>query len=210
MRIIAPLVARAVIAAMTAGWTAAAAIAADPDPQWAIGHVEQLARAAVPARSSVPLAVTSPAFQDGGDIPRENTQYGANLFPGLRWSKGPSGTQSYVVIMQGDPVTGSTTSIHLTLFNVPASLTQLDAGMTTAPSGTTYGPNVHGLNQPYAGPHPHTAARQRYHLQVFALDTPLDSNPRLSFAALESAMTGHVLASGDLVGLAAGDPSARQ
>ena len=208
MRILAPLVTQAVIAAMTTGWTAAA-ITADPDPQWAIGHVEQLARAAIPARSRVPLAVTSPAFQDGGDIPRANTQYGANLFPGLRWSKGPSGTQSYVVIMQGDPVTGSTTSIHLTLFNVPASVTQLDTGMTTTPSGATYGPNVHGLNQPYAGPHPHTAARQRYHLQVFALNTTLDSNPRLSFAALESAMTGHVLASGDLVGFAAGDPAAK-
>lgn len=201
MRIIAPLV-------ILTGWTATAS-AADPDPQWAIGHVEQLARAAVPARSSVPLAVTSPAFQDGGDIPRDNTQFGANRFPGLRWSKGPSGTRSYVVIIQGDPVTGTTTSIHLTLFNVPANLTQLEPGMTTAPSGATFGPNVHGLNQPYAGPHPHTAAGQRYHLQVFALDTTLNSDPQLSFAALESTMSGHVLASGDLTGLAAGNPAAR-
>jgi 6-phosphogluconolactonase len=176
--------------------------------EWAVGHANQLARVAVPPRSQLPLTVTSPSFKDGGDIPRRNTQYGGNIFPGLGWSKGPEETKSYVVIVQGDPVTGSTTSIHLTLFNVPANVTQLDAGMTNTPNGATYGPNVHGLNQPYAGPHPHTAARQRYHLQVFALDTTLDSDPHLAFAALESAMTGHVLASGELVGVAAGDPPA--
>jgi para-nitrobenzyl esterase len=111
-----------------------------------------------------------------------------------------------VVIVQGDAISGSTTSIHLTLFNVPASVTKLGAGMTTAPSGATYGPNVHGLNQPYAGPHPHTGAQQRYHLQVFALDTTLGSAPPVSLEALESAMLGHVLASGELVGVAAGEP----
>ena len=181
--------------------------AAEP-VEWTVGHASQLARAAIPARSHRPLVVTSPSFKDGGDIPRENTQYGENLFPGLGWSKGPKGTQSYVVVVQGDPVSGSMTSIHLTLFNVPATVTQLEAGMTNTPNGATYGPNVHGLNQPYAGPHPHTTARQRYHLQVFALDTTLNSDPHLGFTALESAMTGHVLASGELVGVAAGDPAA--
>jgi para-nitrobenzyl esterase len=107
--------------------------------------------------------------------------------------------------MQGDPAAGSTTSIHLTLFNVPAGVTRLDAGMSAPPVGAIYGPNVHGLNQPYAGPHPHTAATQRYHLQVFALDTALGADSHLSFEALESDMTGHVLASGEIVGLAAGD-----
>ena len=186
--------------------TAAAAARGEPTPsaEFAIGHAPQLARVAVPARSHVPLTVTSPAFKDGGDIPQENTQYGANVFPGLSWSRGPNGTRSYVVIVQGDPVTGNMTSIHLTLLNVPASMTKLGTGMANTPSGAIYGPNVHGLNQRYAGPHPHTGATQRYHLQVFALDTTLVSEPNQGFEALESAMTGHVLASGELVGVAAG------
>ena len=173
---------------------------------WASGHANQLARVALPARDSTSLTVSSPAFKDGADIPRQNTQYGANLFPGLAWNKGPKGTRSYVVIMQGDPAMGTTTSIHLTLFNLPASVTKLQAGLVSPPAGSTYGPNVHGLNQPYAGPHPHTEARQRYHLQVFALDAPLQADSHVSFEDLESAMTGHVLASGELVGLAAGAP----
>jgi para-nitrobenzyl esterase len=206
-------VSRFAVAAITTGWTATAFTAdlhrdaaAAPPSQWATGHSNQLARVAVQARSRVPLTITSPAFKDGGDIPRENTQYGANIFPGLGWSKGPEGTKSYVVIVQGDAISGSTTSIHLTLFNVPASVTKLGAGMTTVPSGAAYGPNVHGLNQPYVGPHPHTGARQRYHLQVFALDTTLGSDPPLSLEGLESAMIQHVLASGELVGVAAGEP----
>jgi phosphatidylethanolamine-binding protein (PEBP) family uncharacterized protein len=53
----------------------------------------------------------------------------------MAWTKGPEGTKSYVVIMQGylggvnEKVSG--TSIHFTLINVPANVTKLDAGMTT-------------------------------------------------------------------------------
>ena len=53
-----------------------------------------------PAKSSAKLTVTTPAWTDGGDIPFENTQYRGNTFPGLEWTKGPKGTQSYALIMQ--------------------------------------------------------------------------------------------------------------
>ena len=193
-----------VVAAISTGW------ASTPPSGWAVGHATQLALAALPAKSPVSLTVTSPAFKAGGRIPLDNTQYGANLFPGLAWSKGPHGTQSYVVIIQGDPVvTGSATSIHLALFNIPSSTTKLDAGMKAPPQGATFGPNVHGLNQAYAGPHPHTGAEQRYHLQVFALDTALTADSQVEFPALESAMNGHVLASGELAGVAAGAGAAK-
>lgn len=183
--------------------------ASTPTSDWATGHANQLALAKVPAKSASPLTVTSPAFKEGGKIPVQNTQYGANLFPGLAWTRGPRGTQSYAVVVQGDPVAGSATSIHLTLFNIPSSTTKLGAGLQDAPKGATYGPNVHGLNQAYAGPHPHTGAQQRYHLQVFALDTALSADPNTDFVSLESAMTGHVLASGELVGVAAGEAGSK-
>jgi para-nitrobenzyl esterase len=172
-----------------------------------MGHTEKLALVAIPPKAGARLTVGSPSFKEGEYIPLDNTQYGRNVFPGLVWTWGPKGTVSYVVIMQGESLRGygPGTSIHLTLFNVPAKVTRLDVGMTTPPSGATYGPNVHGLNQPYAGPHSHTTATQRYHFQVFALDAVIESDPNLSFEAVESALTGHVLASGELVGLAAKD-----
>jgi phosphatidylethanolamine-binding protein (PEBP) family uncharacterized protein/uncharacterized protein GlcG (DUF336 family) len=174
----------------------------------AIGHTDGLLLDQLRPRHGGSLTVTSQAFNDGADIPFENTQYRGNVFPGLRWTPGPSATRSYVVVMQGESLKGSLTSIHLTLYNIPAALTELEAGMTAPPPGASYGPNVHGLNQAYAGPHSHTPARQRYHLQVFALDARLQAAPDLSFEALEAVMRGHVLASGELVGWAARDPRA--
>src|ERR1700678_387940 len=86
----------AAVAAVVLGLTVFTAGAADaPSPGAA-----QLALATVPAKGTVRLTVESPAFKDGGDIPFENTQYRGNVFPGLSWSKGPQGTQYYVVIMQ--------------------------------------------------------------------------------------------------------------
>jgi phosphatidylethanolamine-binding protein (PEBP) family uncharacterized protein/uncharacterized protein GlcG (DUF336 family) len=156
------------------------------------------------------LVVTSPAFKNDADIPFENTQYRGNIFPGLHWTPGPAATRSYVVVIQGESLQDSLTSIHLTLYNIPATQTNLAAGMSAPPPGASWGPNVHGLNQPYAGPHSHTATRQRYHLQVFALDKRLQPAPDLSFEALEAAMRTHVLAGGDLVGWSARDPRASE
>ena len=175
-----------------------------------LGHAAKLVLSEIPAKNGGRLDVTSPAFQNGADIPFENTQYRGNIFPGLAWSKGPAGTKSYVVIMQGnlagagEKVSG--TSIHFTLINVPADVTKLDAGLAKPPEGSLYGVNVHGENQPYAGPHTHGFTKHDYHLQVFALDSALLNDPKMAFDALESAMTGHVLASGEVVGLAAMDP----
>ena len=168
-----------------------------------IGHDRQLLIAAIPS-ASARLQVTSPSFAAGADIPIANTQYGTNRFPGLGWSAGPAGTRSYAVIVQGelgqDPAAG--TSIHLFVYNLPATTTGLPSGMATLPAGAAYGPNVHGPAAPYAGPHTHDTARHAYHAQVFALDTVLRFDAAPDLDALKQAMHGHVLAAGDLVGYA--------
>jgi len=175
-----------------------------------IGHTADLVVKTLTLKGATKLLVTSPSFKAGTDIPYENTQYRGNVFPGLAWSEGPAGTRSYAVIIQGVSVghAGAATSIHLTLFDLPVNITNLKAGMDLAPAGSTYGPNVHGLNRPYAGPHTHTTARNGYHYQVFALDTMLQLPKDVEFEALVGAMIGHVLASGDLIGFSAKEPNA--
>ena len=180
--------------------------------QLVLGHTPELVTKVVSRPTMNMLQVTSPAFVNGHDIPYENTQYRGNIFPGLAWSAGPGATRSYMVIVQGEGSgrEGAPTSIHLTLFNLPASATSLAPGLTTAPAGASYGPNVHGTHDPYAGPHTHTAAVTRYHYQVFALDDALQLPPESSFGMILAAMRGHVLATGDLVGLSAKDPEASE
>ena len=142
---------------------------------------------------------------DGGDIPFENTQYKGNVFPGLSWTPGPAGTKSYAIIMQDTDGTMRNSNglpiLHWTMANIPATITKLDAGMTKEPDGAVYGPNARGANQPYLGPRTPPGPKHRYHLQVFALDTALPAGAFSSYEALIGAMTGHVLASGEVVGL---------
>jgi para-nitrobenzyl esterase len=194
----------AAVAAVVLGLAVSTAGAADaPSPGAA-----QLALATVPAKGTARLTVQSPAFQDGGDIPFENTQYRGNVFPGLSWTHGPSRTRSYVIIMQDpDSNSGGMPTLHWTMFNIPTNVIKLDAGMTEPPAGSSYGPNIRGPNHAYMGPHTPPGPKHHYHLQLFALDTTLAPNAGESYAALTQAMQGHVLAEGELVGLAQADPN---
>lgn len=185
-----------------------------------LGAAPPAALAAMPTRPNAlkelpakgHLTVTSPAFRAGGDIPFENTQFEGNIFPGLAWSAGPSGTRSYAIIMQdtdasrnGEPI------LHWTMYNLPAGTTMLPADMkpNAKPPGSSYGPNIRGMAQPYLGPHPPPGPKHHYHLQVFALDTRLTATPT-TYDQLLGAMRGHVLADGELVGLVQFDPRSKK
>jgi para-nitrobenzyl esterase len=169
----------------------------------------QLALANLPAKVGARLTVESPAFKIGGDIPFENTQYRGNIFPGLSWTAGPSGTRTYVIIMQDtDAIHDGLPILQWTMFNIPASVTRLDAAMTVPPAGSSYGPNIRGVNQAYMGPHTPQGPKHHYHLQLFALDTTLGAEAGADYVALTRAMKGHVLEEGELVGLAQADPNA--
>jgi para-nitrobenzyl esterase len=169
----------------------------------------QLARATLTAKTNLKLTVTSAAFKAGGDIPFENTTYRGNIFPGLAWSKGPYGSRTYAVIMQDDDaIFRGAPLLHWSMYDIPLDVRKLDAGMTTPPAGASNGPNVMGPNHAYMGPHTPPGPRHHYHFQVFALDTVISPAPVPNYAALTAAMQGHVLASGELVGLARVDPNA--
>ena len=168
-----------------------------------------LALTAFPAAGGKRLKVSSPAFNEDGDIPFENTQYRGNVFPGLAWSKGPYGTKSYVVIMQDTDVNfRGGPLLHWSMYDIPGGVTRLATGMTAPPAGASFGPNVRGPNQPYMGPHTPPGPKHHYHFQVFALDQAIPAGPPLSYDALSAAMTGHVLASGEVVGLGQADANA--
>jgi len=169
-----------------------------------------LAIANFPANHGTRLVVTTPAFKDGGDIPLENTRYRGNVFPGLKWTHGPYGTRSFVVIMQdadvnfrGGPL------LHWSIYAIPGGAPRLEAGMTAPPAGASFGPNVRAPNQPYMGPRTPPGPKHHYHFAVFALDRDIAVDPALTYDALAADMTGHVLASGEVIGLGHADPDAK-
>lgn len=175
--------------------------AQEPPPATEVGAA-QLVLLTAPAKGGAKLTVSSPAFKQMGDIPFENTQYKGNVFPGLSWSAGPKGTTSYVIVMQdADAMRNGAPILHWTMINIPGSVTKLDAAMSAPPAGASYGPNIRGANQAYMGPRTPAGPKHRYHLQVFALDAQLPADNIVTFDALTGAMKGHVLASGEVIGL---------
>ncbi len=173
----------------------------DPDAKTAIDLM--------PAKAK--LTVTTPAFKEGEQIPFENTQYRTNTFPGLSWTKGPKATKSYVLIMQDNTlILRGAPILHWTLFNIPASVTKLEAGMKPDgnPPGSSYGPNYTGVSKPYTGPRTPPGPGDNYHFEIFAIDTTIPDEGKSDYAAITKAMEGHVLASGEVVGHGIADPNA--
>jgi para-nitrobenzyl esterase len=186
---------------------AAAALSAQTPPKDPEVGIAQLALTNAPAKGNAKLTVTTPAFKNMADIPFENTQYQGNKFPGLEWTAWPAGTKSYVVIMQDtDVLRNGAPILHWSMVDIPAAMTKLPAGMTDAPAGTMHGPNMRGTMQPYMGPRTPAGPKHRYHIQVFALDTSVGNESMQSYDAMLAAMKGHVLASGEVIGLGSAPP----
>ncbi len=171
-----------------------------------------LALVTLPATNNARLSVSTAGWKNMEDIPYEFTQYRTNTFPGLEWTKGPAATKSYAVIMQDtDLVMRGSPILHWSMVNVPPTVTRLDKGMAPEgkPASAIYGPNYQGANKPYLGPRTPPGPKHRYHIQVLALDTmlPADFAPK-NYDELIAPMKGHVVASGEVVGLGQADPSA--
>jgi Raf kinase inhibitor-like YbhB/YbcL family protein len=144
------------------------------------------------------LRVESPAFENEGTIPADYTADGKNVSPPISWSAGPAGTVSYALIVD-DPDTPAGTWVHWTLWNLTTTRLDEDA----AAPGRGQAGAVSGKNswrkKGYGGPQP-PSGKHRYYFRVYALDTMLDLAGDADRRALDAAMSGHVLASGELMG----------
>ena len=150
------------------------------------------------------FTVSSPAFADGAQIPREHTCEGADTSPPLAWQGLPAGTTSLALIVDDpdapDPAAPRMTYVHWVLYNLPPDIAGLPAGLRNdrLPPGAQAGLNDWG--QPgYGGPCP-PIGRHRYFHKLYALDTLLTGLDRPTKQQLEAAMAGHVLAWAELVG----------
>ncbi len=145
------------------------------------------------------LAVTSPAFPDGGTIPDRYSSYGQSVSPPLAWTGQPQGTRGYALVVQDPDAPTPKPFIHWMIWNVPAGATKLEEGKV--PEGSAQGKLMFVGTVGYMGPKPPAGPAHHYHVQLFALDQPLALADGGDYGALTAAMKGHVLASGELVGL---------
>jgi Raf kinase inhibitor-like YbhB/YbcL family protein len=95
--------------------------------------------------------------------------------------------------------------IHWVMYDIPPDTTALRQGLPTELLLKQYNNIPQGINSRgsigYFGPRPpYKDADHHYHFMIFALDKKLNMLPGADRNTLLSAMKGHVIASGTLVG----------
>jgi Raf kinase inhibitor-like YbhB/YbcL family protein len=104
--------------------------------------------------------LSSPAFRDGGAIPRVYTCDGRDLSLPLRWSGVPRGSVELVLVMR-DPDAPSGNFVHWALAGIPATTTGFQAG--GVPGLVAPGRNSFG-SLGYGGPCPPAASRAHHYV----------------------------------------------
>jgi Raf kinase inhibitor-like YbhB/YbcL family protein len=148
------------------------------------------------------IKVQSAAFAPDGIIPTKCTCDGQNVSPALEWSSAPEKTRSLALIVD-DPDAPQGTWTHWVLFNLPAAATRVTENVP--PRETLANAACQGTNDfkkvGYGGPCPPSGSgTHRYLFKIYALDTRLGLKPGATKDQLLQAMTGHVLAGGQLIG----------
>ena len=150
------------------------------------------------------LALSSPAFAPGGEIPALFTCEGRDLSPALDWTGVPEAAQSLVLIVDDpdapDPKAPRMTWVHWVLYNLPPPARGLPEGVAAKdlPAGTKQGTNDFKRTA-YGGPCP-PIGRHRYFHKLYALDVVLPDLGPATKAQVEAAMKGHVIAHAELMG----------
>jgi Raf kinase inhibitor-like YbhB/YbcL family protein len=155
----------------------------------------------IPKEEEMMLSVSSPAFQEGERIPVKYTCKGEDVSPPLAWGEPPAGTQFFTLIVD-DPDAPGGVFTHWVLFNIPSHSFELPEAIPTQaelPSGALQGRNDFGRIG-YGGPCPPPGSPHRYQFILYAVEQPLDLKAGVSKKQVLSAMQGHILAEGQLVG----------
>jgi Raf kinase inhibitor-like YbhB/YbcL family protein len=157
------------------------------------------------------FTVSSPAFQDGGLLPKKYASVavgdrqcgGQNVSPPLGWTNVPEGTRSLAIVaFDSDGNKGLAGNIHWVAYDIPTTMKEAPEGAGMK-EPTDFIGGLNGRKQKtYFGPCA-SATEQAHHylFTVFATDlSPGQLGPDLNRDQLLSKLQGHVLASGSIVG----------
>ena len=151
------------------------------------------------------LTIESTAFKNGERVPARFSGDGEDVSPQLSWSGAPDGTAELALIMDDPDAPSAEPWVHWVIYKIPADTKGLPEKVAKTetlsnPAGAMQGKNSWGRIG-YGGPAPPKGhGVHHYHFKVYALDQALSVSPGLMKNQLLSAMKGHVLAEGELVG----------
>lgn len=146
------------------------------------------------------IALSSPAFPDGGRLPERFTADGEGLSPPLVWGAVPEGTRSMALLVEDPDAPALQPLVHALAWSIPPDDHNIAEGMMTKAAGHDLGRNSL-FTQGWLPPDPPTGhGPHDYVFQLFALSEVPDMDSNVGRSELVRAMTGRVLAAGMLVG----------
>ena len=143
------------------------------------------------------MLLTSPAFEEGGEIPKKYTCDGGDINPVLEIQNVPTEAKSLALILHDPdaPVEGGFT--HWVVWNIkPSTMVIKDESV---PPGSVEGRNGGGKTG-YRGPCPPNGTHH-YHFQLYALDEVLDLPAESGADALLVEIEKHLIDTTELTGL---------
>lgn len=153
--------------------------------------------------SRAEMRITSADFAEGGALKTAQVFKGfgcegGNISPELSWTGAPEGTRSFVVTAYDPDAPTGSGWWHWTVFNIPASVTELAEGAGSAggalPQGATQGRTDFGAPGFGGACPPQGSASHHYQFTVYALPVaslPLDegaSGAMVGFMARSQAL----------------------
>jgi Raf kinase inhibitor-like YbhB/YbcL family protein len=141
------------------------------------------------------MRLVSPAFRDGGTIPKRHTCSGEDVSPPLRFWKVPVAAQELELIVED---TDAGRFAHWTLLGIPPTIHYIAEG--DPPAGTVQTENGFG-KKAWGGPcPPEGKGPHRYVFALYATDAPLKLADSASPDDVRSAIAKHAIATGRLTG----------
>lgn len=147
------------------------------------------------------MQLSSPTFTSSSPLPATYTCKGKGISPPLDISDVPVGAASLALIMHDPDTPSGHDFLHWSVWNIDPRTVHIPEG--GLPTGAVQGTNdfpstTYGPACPPAGSGTH-----RYIFDLYALDTTLELPEGANRKQLESALSGHTLATTQLVGVVA-------
>ncbi len=154
------------------------------------------------------LIITSPAFVDGGVIPKVNTGFDKDISPAFNLHNLDEDTVSLAIMLEDLDIPFFKAYPHWLIWNIPK--------MDFVPENIPYGPSVdhigdmkvnikqgmaYGKNR-YRGPKQPAFVRNthRYRFTIFALDSFIALESTANVKAFKASKNGHILQKGSITG----------
>jgi len=149
------------------------------------------------------MKLSSPAFPQGGRIPKQYTGDGNDISPPLAWEGAPPNTKEFALVCDDPDAPTPQPWVHWVVYGIPADTCRVTEGASQ--SGNM--PGVEGKNSwksgqivGYRGPAPPAGhGVHHYHFRLYALATTLSLPPRMDKEGLINAAKGQILAEAEIV-----------